>query len=117
MRQMRMVWSAHCHRWEHRSVGMFDNYEPLPPIACPVCGSPSVGWQGKDGPCALFLWRQGEPHAVDQPIDGDAGIERSRFADFSLPPEFAMLGRCANGHQYQAAGRAPEGVWTESELL
>jgi hypothetical protein len=66
-------------------MGMYDTYEPQPPLDCPICGAPSLGWQGKDGPCGLFLWRQGHRHPIDQPIDQDARIERDRYRQFTLP--------------------------------
>ena len=36
-------------------MGMFDYYEPVPPLDCPWCGEAFVTWQGYDGPCALFV--------------------------------------------------------------
>jgi hypothetical protein len=95
---------------------MFDTYEPEPPLPCPVCGGASLGWQGKDGPCALFLWRQGHRHPVDQPIDEDARIDPQRYAEFTLPQTFALLGWCAQDHQYGATGHAPEGTWTTTTM-
>jgi hypothetical protein len=96
---------------------MFDTYEPQPPIDCPLCGGPSLGWKGNDGPCALFLWRQSHRHPVDQPIDEDARIERDRYSDFTLRPRFGMVGWCANEHLYMATGQAPKGTWTTTMLI
>jgi hypothetical protein len=45
---------------------MFDYYEPVPVLTCPKCGAELREWQGKDGPCALFVWRQHEPNPVGQ---------------------------------------------------
>ena len=101
---------------DHVRVGMYDAYEPQPPISCPICGAPSLGWQGKDGPCALFLWRQGSRHPVDQQIDEDVRIDPASYGEFVLPPTFKIIGWCANDHLFEATGRAPSGVWAETEL-
>lgn len=95
---------------------MYDDFEPQPPLACPVCGSPSLGWQSYDGPCNLFLWRQGHRHPVEQPIDEDARIDSRRYSEFTLPQTFVLYGWCAQGHEYFATGRAPEGVWTTTTM-
>lgn len=42
-----------------RTMEMLDYYEPTPAIDCPACSEPLSGWQGKDGACALVVWRQG----------------------------------------------------------
>ena len=42
-------------------MGMFDWYQPALPIACPACGHALSEWQGKDGPCDLFVWVEGKP--------------------------------------------------------
>jgi hypothetical protein len=88
-------------------MGMCDTDEPQPPFDCPVCGGPSIGWQGKDGPCAMFLWHQGQRHPVDQPIDADARIERARHPEFTLARTFELRGWCAQEHEYRATGHAP----------
>ncbi len=56
-------------------MGLFDYFEPDPPIGCLKCKSGVVrGWQCKHSEHALFLWRQGYISPVDQPIDEDCKI-------------------------------------------
>jgi len=50
-------------------MGMLDWYRPVPDLACPVCGTPLREWQGKEGPCGLFVWQQGEIAPIDQVVD------------------------------------------------
>ena len=50
-------------------MGMFDHFEPDPPLA--VDGKLLSGWQGKDGPCLLFVWRQHHSAPVDQAVDDE----------------------------------------------
>ena len=49
-------------------MGMFDWYEPSGALSCPVCSAELSEWQGKDGPCALFVWQQGFAVPVDQNV-------------------------------------------------
>ena len=58
------------------AMGMFDYYEPDPALACPVCRAPLAGWQGKDGPCALLVWRQGVASPVDQAVPEESKGDR-----------------------------------------
>ena len=50
-------------------MGMFDWYQPDPPIVCD--GLEVVDWQGGDGPCALYVWRQHFAAPVDQVVDSE----------------------------------------------
>ena len=97
------------------SVGMFDTYEPRDAVACATCGAEIGVWQGTDGPCALFLWRQGERHPVDQPVDADARIATERYGEFELPAAFGITGYCAARHRNHCQGKCVEGVWTVTE--
>ena len=47
-------------------MGMFDTYKPAKGHKCPVCDEELLEWQGKDGPCALFVWSEGVPGAFHQ---------------------------------------------------
>jgi hypothetical protein len=88
---------------------MFDWYEPRNGVACATCGAEIDGWQGKNGPRALFLWRQGERHPVDQAIDDDARIDASRYAEFALPESFGITGCCPAGHFNHCQGACVDG--------
>lgn len=97
-----------------RCLGMFDWYEPVPPVLCPTCGAVTSGWQGKDGPNALFVWRQGFAHPVSQRVDDP--IEDERLREFALPAEFQLWTHCPAGHELLAEGSSQRGVWTATTL-
>lgn len=48
-------------------MGMLDYFQPVPPIK--VGNTELSGWQGKGGPCALYVWRQGSPAPVEHAVD------------------------------------------------
>ncbi|HEY8458135.1 MAG TPA: hypothetical protein VIL34_21265 [Actinopolymorphaceae bacterium] len=98
-------------------MGLYDEYEPSVSPTCPWCGTGFRGyWQGKDGPNAFFLWRQGDRHPVDQPIDEDARMDPARYTEFVLPAEFRISNVCEQGHMVEAVGRCVDGVWQELDL-
>ena len=96
---------------------MFDTYEPVPQLACPACSRPLEDWQGKDGPCALIIWRQGVTAPVGQPIDDDARLDPEDLEKLRLPEEFEIYTSCCHPRFFvEAIGRAPNGTWEETEL-
>lgn len=98
-------------------MGLYDFYQPNT-IACPKCKAELEGWQGKDGPCALFLWREGAAHPIDQPIDVGARIDRKRFIDFTLPARFSLYAECGNcTRRFDALGFCDDSnVWVQTRL-
>ena len=101
--------TGQCH---NLAVGMFDWYEPEGDFTCPECAGPVGGWQGKDGPCALLLWRQGFAHPVEQRVDDAAAVDAATLLGFELPSEFEISTWCANGHLVSVLALCNEGVWT-----
>ena len=99
-------------------MGLFDYYQPRPEIACPFCGKELTDWQGKDGPCALFVWRQGVVAPIDQPVSDDARLDPETMARITLPTSFMIYAYCC-GQKYpvEASCSAPAGVWTGLELV
>jgi hypothetical protein len=93
---------------------MFDWYEPVPPLSCPRCTAPLDGWQGKDGDCGLWLWRQGHADPVDQRVDPE---RRSSGSAVRLPVRFDIYTTCSHGHHVEALGEAPEGTWKRTTLI
>ena len=93
---------------------MYDEYEPIPPIDCPACGDRLEGWQGKDGPCALLVWRQGEASQVRRSVDEEraAALRGER-----LPDAFRLYAGCRRGHWVEADGRSVNGVWTSTSVV
>jgi hypothetical protein len=45
---------------------MFAWYKPEGEMKCPVCDVALLEWQGKDGPSALFVWRENVAFPVAQ---------------------------------------------------
>jgi len=99
-------------------MGMFDWYQPDPPITCPVCHKALAEWQGKDGPCGLFLWRQNVATAVDQLADDDCKLDEGRREVFRLPEKFMIYSySCDCGHAVEAVCRCENGSWTSTVLV
>ena len=99
-------------------MGMFDYYEPVPPIACANCGELLRNWQGKQGPCALLVWRQGHTKPVGGPA-AEPGEEptATRPQRFTLPESFEFYAFCECNHQTLACGTTEAGVWSRSEIV
>ncbi len=99
-------------------MGMFDYYEPNPPLLCPVCRTALMEWQGKDGPCWLFLWRQGYPAPTEQRVDAESGIAIEGMEQERLPDEFLIYSYdCDCPSPVEAVGKTHEGVWASTELV
>ena len=97
------------------TMGMFDYFRPNPDIGCPVCGQTDLEWQGADGPCALFVWVQGQASPIDQIASDDSRI--SRRDSFRLPARFEIFADCRCPTSLAAVGVTKQGVWTQTELL
>jgi hypothetical protein len=97
-------------------MGMFDWYEPNPPLDCPVCGKQlSQHWQGKDADCLMFIWQQGERHPVNQDVPDEM---KWSLEELQLPEEFVIYNDCCGkGNFVYAKCHAPNGVWTETKLV
>lgn len=86
-------------------MSMYDDYKPISDIPCPSCGKELLGWQGKDGPCDLLVYRQGEPMPTQ-------GIE-NRPVD-PLEDGFTMYAYCGFfgcGSLIEATGVVMNGRW------
>ena len=98
-------------------MGMFDWYEPTVASICPQCGAGLKGWQGKDGPCELLVWRQGEREPVDQRVDDQWRLSAEKLKSFRLPDLFLIYGGCDPHFSVYAICSCTDGVWTETRLL
>lgn len=100
-------------------MGMFDYFEPEPELACPRCGRVLSGWQGKDGEDALFVWRQGVRHPVDQRVPEESRLDDAQLARFTLPEEFSIVTHCSCSTAFliEAIGTAVDGLWRETRLV
>lgn len=96
-------------------MGMFDWYEPLPPLLCPKCRATLSGWQGKDGPCGLFLWVQGQVAPTAQRVDTDSELPRPERNKLTLPNQFELYTECSScSTRIDALGWTENGRWTHA---
>ena len=102
---------------------MFDSYLPTGIDTCPACGADLGGeeWQGKDGPCCLLTFRQGEVAAdstvEDTVVLGPGGIDRNLD---QLPQRFRiyLVHDAEVSHWIDAQGELDdEGRWAETTIL
>jgi hypothetical protein len=99
-------------------MGLFDTYEPDPPLQCPVCRADLAGWQGKDGPNALFVWRQNRRHPIDQDVPEESRLDRAAMTRFDLPSEFEIYTNCCGGRFFVAAlCHTVDGMWSSTTLV
>lgn len=96
-------------------MGMFDHYVPRPALHCERCGSELAGWQGKDGPCNLVVWQQGEP-APAHHADDAFRLEKEALARLRLPGVFGLYTSCSCKIWVAATGFCRSGVWTETAV-
>jgi hypothetical protein len=101
-------------------MGMYDYYEPVPPIKCKHCGETIGSWQGKDGPNALFVWRQGEIAPVTQLTSEDCKLPIEKLKNWRLPAEFNFFpthAGCRCCPCYAIGYTDQNGVWTRTEII
>ena len=97
---------------------MFDWYIPEPVLICPHCGTALDEWQGKQGPCALLVWRQGRKHPIDQRIDEEIRWAPEELTRFELAERFIIYTSCcSHDFQVEAVCTTEEGVWSESRII
>ena len=94
-------------------MSLFDWYRPQGQLRCPIDGHPLKEWQGKDGPCSLFVWQEGGKHPVDQLIDDEE--VRSHPAEwnrFVLPPVFQIYSYdCPRHKPVEARCSTHDDIW------
>ncbi len=95
-------------------MGMYDDFIPDPPLRCPVDEAELDGWQGKDGPCALTTYRQGDV-LDDIPRRADHGVGD----DWEASGPFELYtGHDERGvdHWVEAHGVIVGGRWAETHI-
>lgn len=93
-------------------MGMFDYYLPESEFRCRDCGAKLDEWQGKDGPCLLFVWKQGERHPVDQTVDEELKAPPAERMSFVLPDRFEIYTSCAQCDEWAVLScRCEDSVW------
>ncbi len=97
-------------------MGMFDWYQPSASFNCPSCGRPLSDWQGKDGPNALLVWREGAAAPVDQRVDDDVQGLASTIAALRLPAEFIIYTTCCGRFPVEAICATESETWMRTRL-
>jgi hypothetical protein len=98
-------------------MGLFDVYEPEARLRCPLDGHPLTKWQGKDGPCALLVWREGCSHPVEQQVESELRLSASELDNFSLPSAFTIYSYdCPRHHPVVAVCTTRGGTWASTQL-
>jgi hypothetical protein len=99
-------------------MAFFDDYEPSGCFACPVCGALQREWQGHDGPCGLFIFRERVPGAVGQRVDGECRLADAQLAIQRLPDAFFIRSHdCGCLFPTELRCTASGGVWQHTELF
>ena len=99
-------------------MGLFDSYVPDQDLKCPACGAQLSDWQGKDGPNALFIWKQGAAAPVDQLVSDDLAIPVEDRNNLRLPTEFTIYSPCCSDRfLVEASCRTASGVWNHTSLV
>lgn len=93
---------------------MYDHYEPQPPLI--AHGVVLHGWQGKDGPCVLFIWRQHCPAPVDQAVDEECRGRADVVAASRLPDGKLTIYTGDSKEWFTATIVVRDGVWTDTVL-
>ena len=97
------------------AMGMFDTYVPSPSLRRPRCQAPLRGFQGKDGPCDQFVWRQGIAAPSDQSVDEKWKLPVEKRDAFRLPERFEIYTECSGCKLWvNATGMCEDGVWARS---
>lgn len=80
-------------------MGMFDYFDPCPPIHCLKCGTGIVeGWKGYHSKQGLLLWRQNHSAPIDQLVDEVCKASEERRKGWRLPPDEGIYihhGKCS----------------------
>ena len=99
-------------------MGMFDHYEPDPVLHCPRCNAELSDWQGKDGPCFLLSWKQGEKYPVQNRMVGQERNGPAVRRPCTLPEFFDIHTSCRQCEQWvDAECRGENYVWIETIVL
>jgi hypothetical protein len=98
---------------------MFDTYIPTKKYTCPVCGTPiNSTWQGHDGPCALFVFKENIAGAIDQNVDSDVVISTAEREKIQLPEKFLIhVHGCDCPYFTVLQCTAIDGVWQKTEIF
>jgi hypothetical protein len=96
-------------------MGMFDYFEPADSHRCSSCGRPLQDFQGKDGPCGLFVWQQGRAEPARQEVDAECMLSAQQASALRLPRTFEFYAFCdACDQRTWFVGQCTGDVWSET---
>lgn len=96
---------------------MFDTYKPAQAQKCPVCCNLLTEWQGKDGPCALFVWEESVAWPVSQEAS-DMNIAEERRIQVRLPEKFEIYSYdCGCPYPVNAICQTERGTWSSTKVI
>ena len=100
-------------------MGMFDYYELGTKLKCPNCKTELEGWQGKDGPNELLVWKQGYAKPIELPSFDDNRIVKFAHVEnddiCGLPETFKIHTICQKCDAFiKAVGKCKNGVWNST---
>ena len=99
-------------------MSLFDWYIPEPGLKCHKCGKILAGWQGYDGPCALFVWAQYKASPVDQRVDEETRCSAKVRASKRLPDDFLIHTYCCSAKfSFAAVCETESGIWKTTRHL
>jgi len=94
---------------------MYDIYLPKGQLLCPICQKNLNVWQGKDGPCGLFIWQQGIEFAIDQLGDKEYNIGIEQRNKLNLPKLFEIYSYdCPDHNPIYASCKFENNIWTST---
>lgn len=97
---------------------MFDTYKPSRSVRCPTCGRELEKWQGKDGPCARFVWTEGSAAPIAQDVDDEIALPVAERAAIRLPETFTIYSYdCPEHGPIEARCRCVDGVWVGTVVI
>ena len=106
-------------------MGLYDHFEPRPPIPCPHCSGKTRGWQGQPASGGtLLLWRQGESAPLGHQVDEDLRLSDEDLAKRRLEDESIALvgGRCERcgrnwwDSYFGVLAEIRDGVWHSTRI-
>jgi len=98
-------------------MSLFDKYIPRTEQRCSVCGELLVEWQGFEGPCGLFVWKEGSLNPVGQNA-GEVNLDPEELLRKTLPVRFTI--RCYDCNcsmSNTAKCETKGGVWNQTILV
>ena len=99
-------------------MSLFDYYEPSSVQCCPVCSEQLSEWQGKDGACGIFVWRQGVSSPLGQRVDSETALNPEELQTVRLPENFTIYSYdCSCPYPVEANCSTEAGIWTTLDLV